>query len=65
MQTFRTLLLAAIKHVLLVWGLVQILLTFSIGHANGFQLTAHYSLGFGLVILHFLLKAGRSETVNA
>ncbi len=65
MLTFRTLLLVAIRHVLLVWGLVQILLTWALGHSNGFQLIAHYSLGFGLVIMHFLLKARRSEAANA
>lgn len=65
MQTFRTLLMAAIKHVLLVWGIVQLFLTWRIGHENSNQLIAHYSLGLGLIGLHFLVRSSRSQTANA
>ncbi|GAO43233.1 hypothetical protein [Flavihumibacter petaseus] len=63
MLTIRRFLIAAIRQVLLVWGLSQVAITWMIGREDKSQLIAGYSLGAALILLHFVVRTNR-KTVN-
>ena len=56
MQTFRNLLLSAVRNLFLVWGTTIIALTWFLGRPNPGQIFTFYCFGAGLVLIHFIIK---------
>ncbi len=61
MSTIRTLLLAAIRNALLVWGVLQLSLCLILGRENSQSLLLAYCFGAGLILLHFAVRASRKQ----
>jgi hypothetical protein len=64
MQTFRNLLLTAIKNMFLIWGTTIIAMTWTLGRPSATQIFNFYCFGAGLVLIHFVIKARKRESAS-
>ncbi|ULQ53429.1 hypothetical protein [Flavihumibacter fluvii] len=64
MQTFRNLLLSAIKNAFLIWGTTIIAMTWTFGRPTAGQIFNFYCFGAGLVLIHFVIRASKRQSAG-